>query len=511
MIRFRFTHSLKTSAISAALVCCFFTIASAQITLHTNFESGSLDLVNSSTSGTDVTLRGVEVPYWKNRYRWVYFRASGVNGLQPDFQIGQRGGGSARNEFGGSLSGHPFFYTYDQQEWFKFDNNSGFNADYDFSNNSAFTQDDVYVAYSIPYLVTRTDQRVLEWSASEFVSPTTSANSSLAVGTIANTTPYGLSDLNLYGFTITDETVVTPKEKVLLVTGNHSAEMGGTWAFEGMIDFLLSADPRAAYLRKNAEFFVYPQIDPLGRTEGNYRANSQNLSGDHNRFWDSSISGDNGGYTEIDTLHNAIIADTGGDVDFSFDFHGFWNPGNNHIFGNGPAADHLFMTTLLALDPNMDLVEDNKTTPEGIFELWARQADGYNAEYSYTPEFRTDSFIEEYQSVGRTYGAAMFTGLGGLLGDMNGDGNVTTADASLFVEALVNRAAYDAHGFLAVDADINGDLNMDGIFDLGDLRPFNALLGGPAAASAQAVPEPTTLSLAVVLLLGMAIRPRRRV
>ena len=169
------------------------------------------------------------------------------------------------------------------------------------------------------------------------------------------------------------------------------------------------------------------------------------------------------------------------------------------------------MTTLLALDPNMDLERDNTTTPEGIFEIWARLPEGYNAEYSYTPEFRTDSFIEEYQSVGRTYGAAMFTGLGGLLGDMNGDGNVTTADASLIVEALVNRAAYDAHGFLAVDADINGDVNMDGSFDLGDLGPFSALLGGPATAGAQAIPEPTTLSLAVILLMGIAIRQRRHV
>jgi hypothetical protein len=98
-----------------------------------------------------------------------------------------------------------------------------------------------------------------------------------------------------------------------------------------------------------------------------------------------------------------------------------------------------------------------------------------------------------------------------LLGDMNGDFNVTLLDAPLFIEALVNRTAYDAHMF-PINPDINGDVNGDGTFDLGDIGLFSGLFSGPASASAdaEAVPEPTTLSLAAVLLMGIAIRPRRR-
>ena len=48
-------------------------------------------------------------------------------------------------------------------------------------------------------------------------------------------------------------------------------------------------------------------------------------------------------------------------------------------------------------------------------------------------------------------------------------------------------------------------------FDLGDVAAFSALFGGPASASAAAVSEPSTLSLAIVLLMGIAIRYRRRV
>ncbi len=91
-----------------------------------------------------------------------------------------------------------------------------------------------------------------------------------------------------------------------------------------------------------------------------------------------------------------------------------------------------------------------------------------------------------------------------ILGDMDGDGTVDTADAPLLVQALTNRAAYDGQnlttsaGFL-VDADAYGDINGDGRFDLGDMAAFNSALSG--AASATAVPEPSSLCLAAFWLI----------
>ena len=95
------------------------------------------------------------------------------------------------------------------------------------------------------------------------------------------------------------------------------------------------------------------------------------------------------------------------------------------------------------------------------------------------------------------------------VGDMNGDTVVNLSDVTPLILALVDRAVYEAHGYL-VDPDINGDIDGDGMFDLGDIGPFSGLFGGPTSASSQAVPEPTTLSLAVVLLMGIVIRQRRR-
>ena len=98
-----------------------------------------------------------------------------------------------------------------------------------------------------------------------------------------------------------------------------------------------------------------------------------------------------------------------------------------------------------------------------------------------------------------------------LAGDMNGDGSVDIADSPLIVQAIVDRASYDANAFTTtagfpVDADFVGDIDGNGIFDLGDVGSFSALLGGPTSASA--VPEPTSVSLLGIALGLIALSMR---
>ena len=98
------------------------------------------------------------------------------------------------------------------------------------------------------------------------------------------------------------------------------------------------------------------------------------------------------------------------------------------------------------------------------------------------------------------------------IGDFNGDGNVTIADFNIM---KANWRSTD--NILNKNGELTGPGGVhDGIVDILDFQEFKEHLfpGGASAfasALASAVPEPSTISLAVVLLMGIAIRQRRRV
>lgn len=96
-----------------------------------------------------------------------------------------------------------------------------------------------------------------------------------------------------------------------------------------------------------------------------------------------------------------------------------------------------------------------------------------------------------------------------LLGDMNGDNQLTEEDVNPFALALTNRAAFEAM-YPSVLADAAGDVNGDGAFNLGDVGAFRTLLFVSAASSAQSVPEPSTLTLLFTLGAATALFIRRR-
>jgi hypothetical protein len=94
-----------------------------------------------------------------------------------------------------------------------------------------------------------------------------------------------------------------------------------------------------------------------------------------------------------------------------------------------------------------------------------------------------------------------------LLGDMDGDGDLDFDDVTGLVLGLNNSVAYESeYGLAAV---IHGDLDQDGDLDFDDLDDFTALLTGTGSVEFQAVPEPASLSLALTLLIGAAVKGLR--
>jgi hypothetical protein len=89
-----------------------------------------------------------------------------------------------------------------------------------------------------------------------------------------------------------------------------------------------------------------------------------------------------------------------------------------------------------------------------------------------------------------------------LLGDINRDGTVDRIDAAELIRNLGSSAGTWG----------TGDFDFDGVTGISDWMLLRQNLGVTAspAASLAAVPEPTTLTLTVLGLMGCAVRWRRR-
>ena len=85
-----------------------------------------------------------------------------------------------------------------------------------------------------------------------------------------------------------------------------------------------------------------------------------------------------------------------------------------------------------------------------------------------------------------------------LLGDMDQDGNVTFDDVDELVLGLNDPLGYAAE--FVVSPVANGDTDGDGDFDFDDIPGFVALLG---SASVQSVPEPSSLVIAILAVVGL--------
>lgn len=235
-----------------------------------------------------------------------------------------------------------------------------------------------------------------------YVVPTASGDADLVVDFSNGWEPDRIPVHPLYGYRITDPFRAQPKQTVVMISGNHNAEHSGNWVLQGVVDFWISDDPVAELLRGNSDLYVYPMVNPDGRLTGIGRGNpelaAQGLT-DHNRVWNQT------GFSTIDALTTAMKMDTGGQVDYFFDFHSDNGSAGNYFNTVPELVTSDFSAAMTLRDPAILPVPS--TGDPGMARIWAMSPSGLNATFAYTPE-QHDLFSErQYRDIGRTYALAL--------------------------------------------------------------------------------------------------------
>ena len=541
MVRSRFLHLL-----SLGVMACATQAARGQITLDANFDYGSLK--SYSIAGNTINLLG-RTNYSGSgngaKWRWMYFKATGVQGATPLFSVNQNFGGD-QTPGPHELRDHEMVYSYDNEHWSFFDNNQllATNTDlFQFSNSSPFTQDTVYVAYAIPYSYGRSvahTQSVLAtpWAEPTFSAATYKASHPTAAdgvigqsfpGTDDNTVPRNIPALDLFAYRVTNPATDggTPKHKIGITSGLHAGEPLGTYVFEGLVNWLVSDDPRAARLRDVAEVFAYPVLNPAGRYAGNNRATIANPTRDPNSplwsssNWSSSSAGCGSDHCrEIRVTAQAMAADVFHDtrdgLDAFIDFHstvpdytgdGVYDAGEENLpydFGYidiaGGKANAAWWQNFRALAP--DTYQWQGSTSCCTTTGYAVNSLDAAVSVTFETQFTWERNIDYYHKEGENFGIAFYEAwVPQVAGDFTGDGLVDGRDYVLW------RDTAGATG-PALQADGNHDQVVDGNdYEIWRAH-FGQAAGSGAAVESAAAPEPASVSL-MVFVGVMAVGWRR--
>jgi hypothetical protein len=170
------------------------------------------------------------------------------------------------------------------------------------------------------------------------------------------------------------------------------------------------------------------------------------------------------------------------------------NPGNNPFTGTvteGLQVDTTGKTVFAALGSDINL-------PDPVPTLHIASSDG-------VLNWSNAVLAENGAQVTRTGSMSSV-----VAADLNGDGLTNFGDLTPFVSALTNAGGY-ATQFPGLDRVARCDVSGDGACNFGDLTPFvGVLTGGPGAGAglaSAAVPEPTSVFLAI--LGGLIVAARR--
>jgi hypothetical protein len=375
-----------------------------EITLDIDFDNGSLDVQASRVQGEIVHLVGLEnhnQGYWK----WIHFRANGVQDRFLRFVLSDRfEPGTDR------LANHRMVYSYDGTTWSyltysQLDEEGG---RYVFGKDRPFERNSVFIAYGIPYPVSRVNSWVASLCTDPRVHPTESSDKDLIIGWSPGGYAEGgrtISPSPLYAFRMGESEQDDSRRKVVIFGGVHPNEPLGNFAIEGLVRYFLDENDAAAErLRSRADIYVYPMVNPDGRKAGYNRSTLQHVGRDSNRVWREDLYED---MDDIRQVAEAVLRDTGGEVDYFIDFHCWTNSGPH--FGILARAEGFhedpFWKAMRRIEPTLDEMDSG-------WENWSTETFAFkrlNARFAMTFETMFIPFetIERFQRLGANVGEAL--------------------------------------------------------------------------------------------------------
>jgi hypothetical protein len=253
-------------------------IASGPVTVSASFEAGSLRSwqVQDETRLLAVPHHGFDQDSLNTQTNWFFFRLANTGNREVVIQLTGLEYGVYNGQTVNSLpySSHTSpVYSYDRERWNRFSNTSFDQASRTFTMTQIFSRDTVWVAYIIPYGFARLGRFLSQIAGHEAVKIS-------SFGYSVEGRPLYVVDVEEPGPGAGDRPLVW------IIARQHAFETGGTWAAQGLLEFLASDTPEAIAIRRKVNFRVCPMINPDGVVNGRSRFNAPGV--DLNRHWNSS-------------------------------------------------------------------------------------------------------------------------------------------------------------------------------------------------------------------------------
>ena len=288
----------------------------------------------------------------------------------------------------------------------------------------------VYFAYCYPYTYSQ---------LSTYLSSLNIYKKILRMDSIGQT----LDNNKLYMLIITnfeDSFEALANKKAIIFTARvHPGESSSSFVIQGLIEYLLSNEPKAISLRKNYIFKIIPMLNPDGVIRGNFRMNS--VGKDLNRMW---IEENEENSPSVFYCHKMIQKTLNSrNIHFFCDFHGHSSK-NNFFLYSCKARSEFIKVGQNSLIPNphkkklsfIELIFQeifskeniyfdkysciNKILPSKIKTARAVLKNRYNIDFSYCLETSLGGAkqiiedsplvpfsIQEYKKIGKDFGESL--------------------------------------------------------------------------------------------------------